>query len=379
MIVVKFRVVVVVFFLSFLWTFANCDVAVSCDLKENCILPCQFQPGPEEVIHWMKENIPVHSFYYNKDQLGNQDQRFKGRTSVFKDQISSGNASLLLKNVNIQDGGRYRCYTSTTRGNQELFIPLTVDVPVQKVYIEQSGESIICRSEGIYPEPTLTWSTDPESSSSIESKPSVQQNGQLYSISSSLTRSEIDAGLNYSCTVSTKKSRRTATLFKLTTVTGSESSESERAIQCSDSKTPVTRFIWRFDHSQIIVTQSEAGGSYTVSEEWRPYVKSVSETGSLTLQNLSTDKKGIYTCELINVDETLIKNTFLQITEEKSHSNAIIIGVVVVGVVAVIAAIVLLLVYRNIKDRKNKNKMKKDGENKPDENESFHHLMHVNL
>lgn len=63
------------------------------------------------------------------------------------------------------------------------------------------------------------------------------------------------------------------------------------------------------------MTESEAGGSYTVSEEWRPYVKSVSETGSLTLQNLSTDKKGIYTCELINVDETLIKNTFLQITE----------------------------------------------------------------
>lgn len=86
-------------------------------------------------------------------------------------------------------------------------------VPVQNVYIEQSGESIICRSEGISPEPTLTWSTDP--SSFIKSKPRVQQNGQLYSISSSLTGSEIDAGLNYICTVSTRKSRRTATLFKL--------------------------------------------------------------------------------------------------------------------------------------------------------------------
>ncbi|XP_006809145.1 V-set domain-containing T-cell activation inhibitor 1-like [Neolamprologus brichardi] len=358
MIVAKFRVVVVVFFLSFFWTFANCDVAVSCDLKDNCILPCQFQPGPEEVIHWMTENIAVHSFYYNKDQLGSQNQRFKGRTSIFKDQISSGNASLLLKNVNSQDGGRYRCYTSTTRGNQELFIQLTVDVPVQNVNIEQSGESIICRSEGISPEPTLTWSTDP--SSSIESKPSVQQNGQLYSISSSLTRSEIDAGLNYTCTVSTRKSRRTATLFKLNNVTGSES---ERTIQCSDSKSPVTRFIWRFDHSQIIVTESEVGGSYTASEEWRPYVKSVSETGSLTLQNLSTDKKGIYTCELINVDETLIKSTFLQITEEKSH-KAMIIGVVLAAIttLAVIAAIVLLRVCKNKTAKKNKNKDDKNNE-----------------
>ncbi|CAI5670876.1 unnamed protein product [Oreochromis niloticus] len=352
MIVVKFRVVAVVFFLNFLWTFANCDVAISCDLKENCILPCQFEPGPEEVIHWMKENIPVHSFYYNKDQLGNQDQRFKGRTSIFKDQISKGNASLLLRDVNFQDEGRYRCYTSTTRGNKELFIPLTVDVPVQKVYIEQSGESIICRSEGIYPEPTLTWSTDPESSSSIESKPSVQQNGQLYSISSSLTRSEIDAGLNYICTVSTKKSRRTATVFNLTTVTGSESSESERTIQCSDSKSPVTGFIWRFDHSQIIATQSEAGGSYTVSEEWRQYVKSVSETGSLTLQNLSSDKKGIYTCELINVDETLIRNTFLQITEESSHTQTTVIGVVAGVAVVAVTAVVVLLVYRKVRHQR---------------------------
>lgn len=95
----------------------------------------------------------------------------------------------------------------------KLFSVFFFSVPVQNVYIEQSGESIICRSEGISPEPTLTWSTDP--SSFIEPKPHVQQNGQLYSISSSLTRSEIDAGLNYICTVSTRKSRRTATLFKL--------------------------------------------------------------------------------------------------------------------------------------------------------------------
>uniref|UniRef100_A0A3Q3A3T4 Immunoglobulin V-set domain-containing protein n=1 Tax=Kryptolebias marmoratus TaxID=37003 RepID=A0A3Q3A3T4_KRYMA len=66
----------------------------------------------------------IHSYFDNQDQLGNQDQRFRGRTSLFKDQISRGNASLLLRGVKVQDEGRYKCYTSTIGGNKESFINL---------------------------------------------------------------------------------------------------------------------------------------------------------------------------------------------------------------------------------------------------------------
>ncbi|GLD54487.1 CD276 antigen-like protein [Lates japonicus] len=77
--------------LKSLWTLIRgADVEVSCVLTESCILPCSFQSGDETIIHWVQVagNVPVHSYYYNQDQLGHQDQRFRGRTSLFKDQIS---------------------------------------------------------------------------------------------------------------------------------------------------------------------------------------------------------------------------------------------------------------------------------------------------
>ncbi len=56
-----------------------------------------------------------------------QDLRFRGRTSLFKNQLTKGNASLQLKGVDFQDRGRYKCYTSTITGNEESFIDLHVE------------------------------------------------------------------------------------------------------------------------------------------------------------------------------------------------------------------------------------------------------------
>lgn len=102
---------------------------VSCVFMERCVLPCSFQSGSDVFIHWVQgtAKILVHSFYHNKDQLGDQDQRFRNRTSLFKDQISVGNASLQVTGVTIQDQGRYKCHISTIEGNQESFVNLKVN------------------------------------------------------------------------------------------------------------------------------------------------------------------------------------------------------------------------------------------------------------
>jgi len=78
------------------------------------------------VHHWYKENgntFPVHTYYYNEDQLEKQDSLYKGRTALFLDQISGGNASLSLARVNFQDEGPYMCYA---RSNEDTFVRLTV-------------------------------------------------------------------------------------------------------------------------------------------------------------------------------------------------------------------------------------------------------------
>uniref|UniRef100_A0AAQ6IU51 Immunoglobulin V-set domain-containing protein n=1 Tax=Anabas testudineus TaxID=64144 RepID=A0AAQ6IU51_ANATE len=114
---------------------------VSCVFMENCILPCSFQNGA--VIHWIQvaELLPVHSYYYNQDQLTDQDQHFRNRTSLFKDQISMGNASLQLTGVKVQDQGRYRCHTVTILSKNESFIHLQVDVMLKRRIISNKYSS----------------------------------------------------------------------------------------------------------------------------------------------------------------------------------------------------------------------------------------------
>ncbi|XP_035772338.1 CD276 antigen-like [Neolamprologus brichardi] len=189
------------------------DTEVSCIFMETCMLPCSSEGGTAVIIHWFQQsagNLFVHSFYEGKDQLGLQYQRFRGRTSLFSDQISSGNASLQLTKVEVQDEGRYKCYTSTDRGNQESFINLKIDAPVKKVNIQRAKNIITCSSEGIYPKPELTWSTSPSSKNTT-----VKLTERLlYNISSSLIVSDSETDLDYSCTISTRRNRKRATLFK---------------------------------------------------------------------------------------------------------------------------------------------------------------------
>ncbi|KPP56564.1 hypothetical protein Z043_125806 [Scleropages formosus] len=99
---------------------------VNCIVGKACMLPCRFSAAGSEVIHWYRGDTVIHSFYYGQDQLAKQNLDFHNRTSLFENQIASGNASLLLRGVKIQDGGRYRCYSSTSQGSQEFFIHLKV-------------------------------------------------------------------------------------------------------------------------------------------------------------------------------------------------------------------------------------------------------------
>ncbi|XP_044031918.1 hemicentin-2-like isoform X2 [Siniperca chuatsi] len=321
------------------------DAEVSCVFMESCILPCSFPFETDLVIHWIQVtagDTRVHSYYHNQDQLAHQDQRFRGRTSLFRDQISRGNASLQLTGVEVRDQGRYKCYTSTETGNKESFINLKVDAPVVGVDIQQVENRITCSSEGIYPEPELTWSTSPPSNVTLQDKPTVQQTEQqLYSISSSLIPSDSVTDLVYSCTVSTRRNRRRATLFKPTSLSVSDSETT--TILCTSSNTPLTGFIWRFNHSQIILNQTRTDVPYTVSEEWRQQVKGVSESGSLTLQDLSLNQEGIYTCELSNAEETNITSTILRI--EKSQGSSTSIGAIIGGVVVAILVIAAVVIY----------------------------------
>ncbi|KAG7231331.1 hypothetical protein INR49_012171, partial [Caranx melampygus] len=273
---------------------------------------------PDAVIHWYQlkpQYHRVHSYYSQEDQLTNQDQRFRGRTSLFKDQISRGNASLQLTGLEVLDQGRYKCITSINSAERTSYIHLKVGAPVGKVHIQQEENNITCSSQGIYPEPQLTWSTSPSSNQTFKNTTEVQRTQQLlYNISSSLISSV--SGLTYTCTVSTDRNRRRATLFKPTSVIWSSY---EITIPCTALNISRTDFslTWSFNHVEIILTQTRGDVVYTVSERWKKQVKNVSESGSLKLQHLSSHHEGTYTCELSDAEETLITNTFVGTQKDK--------------------------------------------------------------
>uniref|UniRef100_A0A3P8RW92 Ig-like domain-containing protein n=1 Tax=Amphiprion percula TaxID=161767 RepID=A0A3P8RW92_AMPPE len=96
----------------------------------QCILPCSFQVDTDVIIHWFQltaGDFCTHSYDDNQDQLEHQHQSFRNRTSLFKDQISTGNASLQLTGVKVQDEGTYQCCTSTMTENDNSFINVKVD------------------------------------------------------------------------------------------------------------------------------------------------------------------------------------------------------------------------------------------------------------
>uniref|UniRef100_A0A668T4R5 Ig-like domain-containing protein n=1 Tax=Oreochromis aureus TaxID=47969 RepID=A0A668T4R5_OREAU len=298
-------------------TIVDGDTEVSCVFMERCVLPCSFKIGSEILIHWFKtpRDLRVHSFFYSRDQLEHQDQYYRNRTSLFKDQISSGNASVQLTGVKVQDEGRYKCRTSTIKGNQESFVNLKVDAPVNKVKIDQVENRISCRSEGIYPEPQLSWSTSPPSNITFTNTTTVERTEQLlYNISSSLMLSAGVYDLLFICTISTHRNRRRAILQRLSDISGPSTGVT---IPCTPSNTSLTNFtlLWRFNHTHTILSQSWTDVTYSVSDGWRQKVENVSKSGSLMLKDLSTKQEGMYTCKLSNAEETHTTHMHLRITE----------------------------------------------------------------
>uniref|UniRef100_A0A3P9QGQ7 Ig-like domain-containing protein n=1 Tax=Poecilia reticulata TaxID=8081 RepID=A0A3P9QGQ7_POERE len=173
------------------------ETSMSCVLNENCLLPCRFKDRMTN-IEWKLHKTSVVIVSY--DHRGSRySESFRSRASLFEDQISRGNGDLLLRGVKVDDEGTYRCSSSIKGSKYFHSVDLTVEV---RIY--QDGNGITCSSEGIYPEPELTWSTEPPSNTTLQNRTTVHQTEEkLYDISSSLTVPD-GPDLIYSCSIRTR-------------------------------------------------------------------------------------------------------------------------------------------------------------------------------
>ncbi|XP_056105392.1 HERV-H LTR-associating protein 2 [Rhinichthys klamathensis goyatoka] len=185
------------------------DIHVTCMYSAECLLPCT--STILDIIHWYKDSKPVHSFYYNQDQLGHQSEDYKGRTSLLpQSEIKNGNVSLLLKNIRVQDEGRYRCYTANEKTNDEKFVSVSVEAPVKSVDITLKNDTVTCKTSGVYPKPDVSWSSEPLANESLNTFQETEE--KLFMVTSELKVGVIGSTYKYTCSITSKDRTKTATL-----------------------------------------------------------------------------------------------------------------------------------------------------------------------
>uniref|UniRef100_A0A8C6SIF8 Immunoglobulin V-set domain-containing protein n=1 Tax=Neogobius melanostomus TaxID=47308 RepID=A0A8C6SIF8_9GOBI len=178
---------------------------VSCAVGTDCLLPCRFLFASSVSIHWRKipGEIQVHSYYDDGDQLRRQDPDYTDRTDL-PGVIRRGEASLRIKKVKVQDEGRYIWGSDPGRKMAERYGLPGVDDDGQHLPPEPGpgggitgpdarrcdgqspgGGGLVCHSEGVYPEPAVTWIAG---LSVNQGRTTVhQREDQLYDIHSSVT------------------------------------------------------------------------------------------------------------------------------------------------------------------------------------------------
>uniref|UniRef100_A0A8K9XH58 Ig-like domain-containing protein n=1 Tax=Oncorhynchus mykiss TaxID=8022 RepID=A0A8K9XH58_ONCMY len=114
-------------------------------------------------VEWQRPDLKpkeVHLYRDEKDDLVLQNPVFRGRTSLFKEELENGNTSLKLTRVKLSDAGNYTCYIPLL-DHQKTIIQLLVGAVSRPVIIieRMEGDEVVlrCEAEGCYPEPVMEW------------------------------------------------------------------------------------------------------------------------------------------------------------------------------------------------------------------------------
>ncbi|XP_038586448.1 coxsackievirus and adenovirus receptor homolog [Micropterus salmoides] len=84
---------------------------------EDATLQCQSHRGADiEVMKWIRSDLKSDDFvfYLSPDQINGdyQNSLFQGRVELQDPEMKNGDASVILKNVNINDAGTYECWVA---------------------------------------------------------------------------------------------------------------------------------------------------------------------------------------------------------------------------------------------------------------------------
>ncbi|XP_076842216.1 ribonuclease inhibitor-like isoform X2 [Brachyhypopomus gauderio] len=132
-------------------------------------LPCSLKPRMSAVdmeVKWTRQDPGdklVHHYKNKQDQTDKLDPSYINRTSLFIEKLQQGNTSLLLKKVQVSDGGLYRCRVDSDQWKDSVNVQLRIEATGGTPEISVLGTGVSggvllqCESRGWWPVPDLQW------------------------------------------------------------------------------------------------------------------------------------------------------------------------------------------------------------------------------
>ncbi|XP_042372129.1 butyrophilin subfamily 3 member A2-like, partial [Plectropomus leopardus] len=177
-------------------------------LGDDVILPCRLDPAMNAfgmMVEWLRPDLDPRFVLVWRDGVELKSKKhtsYRGRASVFTDELKHGNVSLKLSNVKRSDEGTYRCFIPGLgrAATVQLVVGAVSSLHVKMTSINSSRVVLQCESAGWYPEPEVLWLDGEGNVLSAGPAETVRGPDDLYTVSS---RISVDKrhGNNFTCRV----------------------------------------------------------------------------------------------------------------------------------------------------------------------------------
>ncbi|KAI5609352.1 butyrophilin-like protein 3, partial [Silurus asotus] len=179
---------------------------------EDLVLPCFIKSNTSVVdmrVEWFKLDVKdslVHLYEEHEDRNKNQAPSYRKRTSLFKEELQKGNASLKLSALRVSDEGEYKCFIEDKSQYDDITVNVIVEAQGSHLvirmenYDNSGGINLVCESRGWKPEPRILW-LNKEGDTLPAEDTQIHRDTEGFSVKSSITVHDYSDSNRFYCRV----------------------------------------------------------------------------------------------------------------------------------------------------------------------------------